>query len=85
MPAGLPPFPTGWEPDEPPPIAVQTRAMQLLPALWKRGAGTRKTEKTQGRWITYQAQAMGKKKGVVAFRIRPELLPSEGTEAPAAV
>lgn len=76
-PNGLPPFPSGWVPDNPPPKAVQDRAWALLPALWKQGANARKTEQTAGRWITYVAQAMGKKKGVVAYRIRP------GAEAPA--
>jgi len=77
MPRGLPAFgPGGWEPDTPPPIQVQARAVQLLPTLWKFGAGTRKTEQTAGRWITYVASPMGKKKGVVAFRVR-------GTDAPA--
>jgi hypothetical protein len=76
VPSGLPPFPAGWEPDEPPPQAVQTRASQLLPLLWKSGAGQTKKEKTAGRWITYQSQSMGKRRGVVAFRIKPEFLPS---------
>jgi hypothetical protein len=76
VPAGLPPFPAGWEPDEPPPQSVQTRATQLLPVLWKGGPGTSRKEKTAGRWITYQAQSMGKKKGVVAFRIKPQFLPT---------
>ncbi len=71
-PSGLPQFPAGWEPDEPPPQVVQNRAWQLLAPLWKRGVGATKTEKTAGRWITYQAQQMGKKKGVVAFRLRSE-------------
>lgn len=70
MPTGLPPFPGGWEFDEPPPQAVQARASQLLLPLWAKGAGTRKTEKTAGRWITYQAQKMGTKKGVVAYRVK---------------
>src|SRR5258706_10712641 len=71
MPSGLPPFPAGWEFDQPPPQAVQNRAWQLLPVLWKRGANARKTEKTAGRWITYVSQQMGKKRGVVAYRVRP--------------
>lgn len=74
MPSGLPPWGQGgWEPDSPPPVQVQTRAWQLLGQLWKFGPGTRKTEQTAGRWITYQAEAMGKKrekKGVVAYRVR---------------
>lgn len=77
MPAGLPPFPAGWEFDAPPPQAVQTRAWQLLPQLWKTGAGSRKTEQTAGRWITYQAQLMkAGKKGVVAFRVKPGAMPA---------
>jgi hypothetical protein len=70
VPAGLPGFPSsGWEPDAPPPLAVQARASQLLAPLWKRGPGSHKTEHTAGRWITYQAQKMGPKKGVVAYRL----------------
>jgi len=72
VPAGLPAFPAGWEPDQPPPQVVQTRAWQLLAPLWKKGPGATKTEKTAGRWITYQAQQMGKKRGVVAFRLRSD-------------
>jgi hypothetical protein len=68
MPPGLPPFPAGWQPDHPPPQAVQNRAWQLLPILWKTGPKSRKTEQTQGRWITYVAEPMGAKKGVVAYR-----------------
>lgn len=75
-PNGLPPFPSGWVPDQPPPKAVQTRAWQLLPELWKQGANARKTEQTAGRWITYVAQAMGAKKGVVAYKVRPGALPT---------
>lgn len=75
-PNGLPPFPSGWVPDQPPPKAVQTRAWQLLPMLWKQGANARKTEQTAGRWITYVAQAMGPKKGVVAYKVRPGALPT---------
>ncbi len=69
IPPGLPPFPAGWEFDAPPPQVVQNRAWQLLPQLWKTGAGTRKTEQTAGRWITYRAENMkAGKKGVVAYR-----------------
>lgn len=72
-PKGLPAFPAGWEPDEPPPQAVQTRAMQLLSSLWAKGAGAKKAEKTQGRWITYVATPMAAgKKGVVAYRVRAD-------------
>lgn len=68
-PTGLPSFPgAGWEPDEPPPPAVVSRAMQLLPQLWAGGVGTFKPEQTAGRWIIYRATDMGGKKGVVAFR-----------------
>lgn len=71
MPAGLPPFPSGrWVPAQPPPPAVVTRAWQLLSTLWAHGAGTHKTEQTAGQWITYQAQPMGQKKGVVAWKLR---------------
>jgi hypothetical protein len=73
MPAGLPPFgPAGWVFDNPPPAAVQARAWQLLASLWSQGPGAIKTEQTAGRWITYQAQPMGKKKGVVAYRLRSQ-------------
>ncbi len=75
-PNGLPPFPAGWVPDEPPAKVVQNRAWQLLPQLWKQGANARKTEQTAGRWITYVAQAMGAKKGVVAYKVRPGAMPT---------
>lgn len=72
VPASLPPFPgSGWEFDEPPPKAVQTRAGQLLSQLWARGEGTHKTEQTEGRWITYRASiTAGGKHGVVAYRLK---------------
>lgn len=82
MPSGLPPFPSGWQPDQPPPQAVQTRAWQLLPVLWKTGPKSRKTEQTAGRWITYVAEPMGAKKGVVAFRVRPGAMPSPTSGEP---
>ena len=71
IPAGLPPWPSGWQPDNPPPAEVVSRAWQLLPILWKHGSGTRKTEQTGGRWITYVATYMNASrtmKGVTAFR-----------------
>lgn len=76
MPTGLPPFPMGWEPYEPPPPAVVQRASALLPQLWRGGAGTFKVEKTAGVWVYYRATPMGDKKGVVAFR---ERAPSSAT------
>jgi peptidoglycan hydrolase-like protein with peptidoglycan-binding domain len=57
--------------DNPPPTSVVTRAWQLLPELWKSGQpGGRKTEQTQGRWITYLATAQGAKRAVVAYRLK---------------
>ena len=73
-PTGLPPFPSGWEPDTPPPAAVVTRAWQLLPKLWKGGKpGGTAVETIKGRWITFQAQWHGKgKKGVTAYRTKAQ-------------
>ncbi len=73
-PTGLPPFPSGWEPDQPPPAAVVTRAWQLLPKLWKSGKpGGTAVETIKGRWITFQAQWHGKgKKGVTAYRTKAQ-------------
>lgn len=86
VPAGLPAFPAGWQPDQPPPPAVVSRASALLPVLWAKGAGATKTEQTAGRWITYQAQAMGAgKKGVVAFRVKPGLMPASAKSASAPI
>lgn len=69
---GLPAFPSGWEPDSPVGAGVAARALELLPELWSYGAGTRKTEQTAGRWITYVATPMAAgKRGVVAYRMRP--------------
>ena len=90
VPAGLPPFPSGWEYDEPVPRNVQTRAWQLLDQLWARGAGTFKTERTADRWITYRAEiTKGGKRGVVAYRMkrsRPAARPApvQASTAPAA-
>lgn len=70
MPTGLSPFPSGWEPYEPPPGTVVQRANELLPQLWRGGAGTFKVEKTAGVWVYYRATPMGEKRGVVAFRER---------------
>lgn len=72
MPAGLPPFPSGWQPAQPPPAAVVTRAWALLPVLWKGGQpGQRVTEQTAGNWYTYVASWMNAQKtmkGVVAYK-----------------
>jgi hypothetical protein len=79
IPAGLPSWPTGWTPANPPPSAVVTRAWQLLPTLWAHGAGTKKTEQTAGQWITYVAAYMNPTKtmkGVVAFKPKPQAAPS---------
>ena len=70
VPSGLPAFPgAAWRPDDPPGPGVVGRARQLLRTLWAHGAGTFKTEQTSGRWITYRATPMGKRKGVVAFKL----------------
>lgn len=71
VPAGLPPFPgPGWKPFVPTPPAVVARANQLLPELWRTGAGTRKTEQTAGTWTTYLATAMGNNiRGVTAHKL----------------
>ena len=48
-----PKFPSReWEPDRPPPPAVQLRAVKLLPTLWAKGVGSYHTEHTGKRWIT---------------------------------
>lgn len=71
-PKGLPAFPSGWEPDVPPPAAVTARAWALLPSLWKGGkAGATTVEQTAGRWITYQGFVPSAgKRGVTAWRIK---------------
>ncbi len=71
-PKGLPSFPSGWEPDTPPPAAVTARAWALLPTLWKGGtAGKTTVEQTGGRWITYQGFVPSAgKRGVAAWRIK---------------
>jgi peptidoglycan hydrolase-like protein with peptidoglycan-binding domain len=79
VPAGLPSFPTGWEPDTPVGSGVAARASELLLELWRYGSGTRKTEQTAGRWITYVATPMGSKRGVVAYRLRPTASPTGAT------
>lgn len=72
VPSDLPPFPgSGWEPDEPPPKAVQQRAGALISSLWAKGQGTYKIEQTAGRWIAYTAGiTVGNKHGVIAYRLK---------------
>lgn len=83
MPEGNPAAPSfpsdAWEPDRPPPQAVQDRAVSLLPALWSRGENSYHQEHTGARWITYQAKSIGTKRGVVAYRLKSE---RPGTVAP---
>lgn len=70
VPPGLPPFPgPAWRPWSPVPSAVATRASQLLPVLWRSGAGTRKQEMTSGAWTTYVATQMGQLHGVTAHKL----------------
>ena len=77
VPAGLPSFPSGWEFDEPPPLAVQQRARAILQSLWDKGAGTWKAEQTAGRWIVYRAEIVSSgKKGVVAYRPKASAAPA---------
>lgn len=84
VPDDLPPFPgAGWVPDEPPGPGVVARANQLLPILWKAGAGTFKVEKTNARWIAYRATQMGPKRGVVAWRLKEQPKAPKPTPAPA--
>lgn len=76
VPRGLPKFPgPGWEPDEPPPRAVQQRAAQLLRMLWAHGEGSYKIEQVDGRWIAFRSHRMGTKKGVVAYRTKARNVP----------
>lgn len=71
LPPGLPPFPSGWEPDAPPSSAVKTRAQQLLHELWAKGAGSTSTEQTAGNWTTYRAEIVASgKQGIVAYRVK---------------
>lgn len=79
MPVGLPAWPSGWTPANPPPAAVVTRAWQLLPTLWARGVGTKATEQTGGSWYTYVASWMNAAKttkGVVAFKPKEGIIPA---------
>lgn len=84
-PSGLPPFPgSGWEFDEPVPLAVQQRAAQLVDALWAKGNGTSRVEQTAGRWVAYQAQVVASgRKGVVAYRPKRTQQPAPATAAAA--
>ncbi len=76
LPDGLPPFPgPGWVPDSPPPQPVVARAFALLPLLWQRGEGSKTTEQTAGRWITYVARMVGAKKSVLAYRLAQPTTP----------
>lgn len=90
VPAGLPPFPSGWRPASPVTGAMVSRAFQLLPQLWEHGEGTWKTEKTGDRWVTYRA-SMTKgpdgtpKRGVVAFTAIESAMPASADDAPQAL
>jgi peptidoglycan hydrolase-like protein with peptidoglycan-binding domain len=92
-PASLPPFPSGWCFDEPPPQEVVDRAWALLPSLWAKGVGSRQIELVGGRWITFVATQMGAQKGVTAWRAQncapapagpvvPKPVPSSGPVPP---
>lgn len=81
-PKDLPPFPGGWEPDNPPAAAVTARAWQLLPTLWKKGKGALTVEKVADHWVTFQAFVPSAgKKGVAAFRVKPGAMPAGGSSA----
>jgi hypothetical protein len=64
----LPPWPQGWCPDLPPPPEVQARGWALLAQLWGKGEGSKQTEMTGGRWITYVAEMQSGQKAVGAYR-----------------
>lgn len=85
MPGDLPPFPAGWQAASPVTSAMVTRAFQLLPELWAKGAGTWRAERTGAQWVVYQAQQMGVKRGVVAFtpRLAPAVKPAGAPARPA--
>ncbi len=77
-PAGLAKFPgPEWVYDEPPPKAVQARAMQLLPTLHARGVGSHTTEFIDGRWISFLARMNQNMRAVEAYRLRtaPKVVP----------
>ncbi len=74
MPAGLPPFPSGWTPAKPLTSSIIQRAQVLLQTLH---TGERKTEQTDdGRWITYLKTKSGTRVSVIAFQPKPGLAPS---------
>jgi hypothetical protein len=83
LPGDLPPFPAGWAPASPVTSAMVTRAFQLLPTLWTRGAGSWTAEKTGAQWVVYQAQQMGEKRGVVVFTPKLGAVTVKPTAAPA--
>lgn len=73
-PADLPPWPSGWQPHNPPTSAQVTRAWQLLAPLWAKGLGASQAENTAGVWTMYVASWMNAAKtmkGVVAFSPKP--------------
>jgi hypothetical protein len=82
-PSNLPPFPSGWEPDIPPPPEVVRRAVELLPGLWTKGVNNTQQELVGARWITFRAEWMGPKKGVVAYRVKGSSSSSAAARAPA--
>jgi hypothetical protein len=77
---GPPPFPgPGWEPAQPPSVAVVNRARQLQGQL---ALGQYTTENTAGDWITYQGAMTSGGKGVVAFRVKPAFAKASPPMAP---
>jgi peptidoglycan hydrolase-like protein with peptidoglycan-binding domain len=67
-PPPLPPFPSGWCPEDPPAPEVVARGWALLPTLWQGGAGTRRVELVGDRWITFVATMQDGTEGVAAYR-----------------
>ena len=77
IPPDLPPFPDGWEYDEPVSAAVGQRAAALLSSLWAQGEGAHTAEMTAGHWVTYRAEIVaGGKHGVTAWRVKAGLAPA---------
>lgn len=66
-PKELPPFPQGWTPCTSLTPGIVTRANVLFGQM---KAGEKRTEVTDGRWITYLAQQVGARRAVVAFCLK---------------
>lgn len=66
-PRELPPWPQGWKPCSPLTPGIVQRANDLFKQM---KPGEKRTEVTDGRWVTYQYQQQGSRRAVVAWCLK---------------